>query len=466
MRAGVWAIIGGSALVLAVLAVVGYLALNPGPKAYASEEENFKYGSVGVQAASGLPYEIWRVLPDVCSNQAPTGGYAAFGMIFEPGHDAPIGMPLETVLVLRIGVNCALCHVGQVQDAPGAPPRLLVGAPNTRFDLQRYLRFVFACAASDRFNPDEILTQIQRHHIVNPIEGLLYRYVVIPQARKAILQQQSELNFMDRQPTWGPGRADGFNPAKAQVLHQTYDGSIDAVDIPALWNERAHAGFGFHWDAINTDLREVFLNSGIGNGASARSIDVKNLDRMRAFVMDLKPAAYPYPIDAALAARGKVVFEGSCAGCHALGSRKVGTPIDIQQIGTDRRRLDTWTLKALSGFQNITAYSWRYKHFRKTSGYASVSLDGIWARAPYLHNGSVASLNDLLTPPAQRPARFYRGNLVYDRVGVGFVSQGPAAQAGWVYETAQPGNSAQGHIYGTALPTPDRMALIEYMKGL
>ena len=466
MRKGRWAIIAGSALVLAALAVAGYCMLNPGPKTYASEEDNFKYGSVGVQAATGLPYEIWRVLPDVCAASAPAQGYRAFGMIFEAGHETPIGMPLETVIVPRIGVNCALCHVGQVEDAPGAPPRLLIGAPNTGFDLQRYLRFIFTCAGSDRFNADAILSQMKRHHGVNPIEGLLYRYVVIPQARKAILQHKSELSFMDRQPTWGPGRADGFDPAKAQVLRQPYDGSIDAVDIPALWNERAHAGFGLHWDGINTDLREVFLNSGIGNGASAKTIDVKNLDRMRAFVMDLKPAAYPYPINPALAAQGKTVFEAKCATCHAFGTGRTGTPINNIEVGTDPYRLSAWTPMALAGFRDITAYSWRYTHFRKTGGYAAVALDGIWARAPYLHNGSAPTLADLLTPPSQRPARFYRGNQVYDRVNVGFVSQVPGPMTAGIYDTAQPGNGSQGHVYGTDLPIQDRKALIEYLKGL
>ena len=59
-------------------------------------------------------------------------------------------------------------------------------------------------------------------------------------------------------------------------------------------------------------------------------------------------------------------------------------------------------------------YPWRFTHFRKTNGYANMPLDGVWLRAPYLHNGSAPSLRDLLEPPEARPKTFYRGYDVYD----------------------------------------------------
>ena len=60
---------------------------------------------------------------------------------------------------------------------------------------------------------------------------------------------------------------------------------------------------------------------------------------------------------------------------------------------------------------------YRFTHFRKTHGYANQPLDGIWARAPYLHNGSVPTLRDLLNAPSERPKAFYRGYDVFDRSG-------------------------------------------------
>ena len=75
-----------------------------------------------------------------------------------------------------------------------------------------------------------------------------------------------------------------------------------------------------------------------------------------------------------------------------------------------------------------TGKSWQFSHFRVSDGYANMPLDGLWLRAPYLHNGSVPTLRALLDPPAQRPTIFYRGYDVYDYANVGFVSSGPGAE--------------------------------------
>jgi hypothetical protein len=110
----------------------------------------------------------------------------------------------------------------------------------------------------------------------------------------------------------------------------------------------------------------------------------------------------------------------------------------------------------------------RFSRFRKTDGYANHPLDGIWARAPYLHNGSVPTLRALLDPPEQRPAMFYRGYDLFDQAGVGFVSD-VAEEGGrrfFLYDTALPGNWNTGHLWGTDLPAEDKDALVEYLKTL
>src|SRR3546814_17353322 len=74
-------------------------------------------------------------------------------------------------------------------------------------------------------------------------------------------------------------------------------------------------------------------------------------------------------------------------------------------------------------------------------------LDGLWLRAPYLHNGSVPTLRDLLKPAAARPKAFWRGDDVYDPVNVGFVTNVPAREGVefFRYDTTVPGNSNAGH---------------------
>lgn len=457
VRSAAWL---GAALIVAV--PVAYGALFPVPTRFAADEAHFKYGSVGVEAAQGVPYEVWRTLPGLCLPPAEReAGYRKFGMLFEDGHDSPIGMPLETAIVPRVGINCALCHVGRVAGPDGAL-RTLVGAPNTSLNLQAYLRFLFACVGSDRFTADAVLAENARlGGVLNPVQRALYRYAIIPQMKAAIADQARETAFMAGQSDWGPGRAPGFQPAKIHVLGQPFDGTLDVVDIPSLWAMQAREGQGLHWDGANSSLHEVFLSSGIGNGATGATIDLPSLARNEAWVRSLLAPAFPWPIDAARARAGRGVYAASCAACHAPGGERTGQVIPLRMAGTDRNRSDAFTPATAEGFAALSVYSWRYAGFRKTGGYITGPLDGIWARAPYLHNGSVPTLAALLTPPAARPTRFGRGGTRYDPVAVGF-----AGDSGVVFDTSLLGNAATGHDWGTDLPETDKRALIEYLKTL
>jgi hypothetical protein len=101
------------------------------------------------------------------------------------------------------------------------------------------------------------------------------------------------------------------------------------------------------------------------------------------------------------------------------------------------------------------------------SGYIAAFLDGIWLRAPYLHNGSVPTLRDMLKPVAERPKVFYRGYDVYDPVEVGFITQGPEAErAGTKFDVSERASGNHGHEFGTDLPAAEKNALIEYLKTL
>lgn len=100
--------------------------------------------------------------------------------------------------------------------------------------------------------------------------------------------------------------------------------------------------------------------------------------------------------------------------------------------------------------------------------YEARVLDGIWAAAPYLHNGSVPTLRDLLTAPADRPASFRPGPN-YDIEAVGMAAEQTAFDQ--VIETTgcdqlDSGNSRCGHDYGTSLSAADKSALLEYLKSI
>lgn len=101
--------------------------------------------------------------------------------------------------------------------------------------------------------------------------------------------------------------------------------------------------------------------------------------------------------------------------------------------------------------------------------YRARSLEGIWATAPYLHNGSVQNLYQLLLPAAQRKQQFYVGSRAFDPYHVGFRDH-PKKSAEicevTLLDTSLPGNSNQGHEYGTWMTHQQRLDLIEFLKTL
>jgi hypothetical protein len=139
----------------------------------------------------------------------------------------------------------------------------------------------------------------------------------------------------------------------------------------------------------------------------------------------------------------------------------------VSEVGTDPRRAEVWTAAANTAYGAYAARHEWASTFRTTGGYVAVPLEGLWLRAPYLHNGSVPTLVDLLEPGSRRPMRFWRGYDVFDPVNVGFIADGPAAQAsGTLFETHRPGNGNGGHEYGVTLAPDAKRALIEYLKTL
>jgi hypothetical protein len=101
---------------------------------------------------------------------------------------------------------------------------------------------------------------------------------------------------------------------------------------------------------------------------------------------------------------------------------------------------------------------------KQLTGYKSQPLAGVWSTAPYLHNGSVSSLYELLLPPEKRAKTFFVGNREFDPGKVGYRSK--EAEDLFEFETSIPANSNSGHEYGTKLSDEQRWDLVEYLKTL
>jgi|HubBroStandDraft_3_1064219.scaffolds.fasta_scaffold04885_2 mono/diheme cytochrome c family protein len=169
--------------------------------------------------------------------------------------------------------------------------------------------------------------------------------------------------------------------------------------------------------------------------------------RFRELVLWVKSSQVPqYPLEwnQAQVQTGKGLFDQHCGSCHAKDGKRQGTEIPIAEIGTDRLLASKL----------------------KLNGYVAQTLDGVWMRGPYLHNGSVPSVGELMKPPAQRAVTFYRGNNLLNRQDLGFVSD-LAQEKGLhfaLFDTRQTGNSNAGHQYGTELSDQDKKAILEYLK--
>ena len=458
------------------------------PPQFESAEEHFLYGSVGTEEERGIPYWIWLALPRAFPQYLPNpGGYASIGILARDGHEMPIGLSKTDIGVPRVGVNCAFCHTATVRSTPDAAPTFYPGAPAHQAGAREYMRFLAIAASDPRFTPGTILDEISRNTSLSLPDRLLYRFVLIPETRRALLQLGDDLGA-SRQP-WGRGRADIVDRFKTLIARPSADtpdigrprsDSIAAADAMPLWHLKGREAHGYLWDRSATSLADAVRAKALAAGASTRWMDIdahmwerddesqgSSLRRILEYLNDLQPPKYPFAIDGTLAAAGAATYAAACAQCHDAGGPRANSPIPIAEIGTDRHRLEAWSAESAQAFNDLGGeHPWKFSSFRGPSqGYVAPPLDGVWVSAPYLHNGSVPTLADLLEPPDSRPRRFSRGYDVYDQARVGFVASGADAERlGTTFDVTQPGNGNAGHTYGTTLPAGEKRALVEYLK--
>ncbi len=509
-----WVSIAWFVALAVVLLSVFYLAerfTRDRPVAYASDVDHFVHGSTGGEKMNGIPYWFWVALPELFPEYLPDKtagrGYSSFGMIYPEGADRRYALPLGMSMRNYRGIdvvylNCAACHIGTVRSAPGATPMVVPGMPAHQFNLGAWGTFLTTIIKDQKFTSQRLLDQIDAmqddpHRVIakpDLLNRLIFKYYAAYVMREKLTVLGQRLGFINTA-TWGPGRVDTFNAPKA-LLNFPMDKAerkelMGNVDFPSVWNQLPRKGMQLHWDGNNTSVDERNLSASFGTGAYPPILDTEGVLRMAKYLETAQPPAYPYGVNQALAAKGAPVYKEYCAGCHGTreapyrsnpsrGDELVGTVVPIAKIGTDRSRLDsyTWLLAVnqstlYAGYERDWGfdppYPQRFSHFRKTQGYANMPLDGIWLRAPYLHNGAVPNLRELLEPASARSKVFYRGNDVYDPLNIGFVSNVPAQDGHKFYtlDTTQWGNGNQGHegeAYGTNLPAIEKQALLEYLK--
>jgi len=442
----------------------------------ATPEMRFKYGSIGAENDAGIPYWIFYVLPRMFPEKLPgPGGYAAFGVAWEQGQELPVGFTKKVIGFPRVANTCATCHTASYRTRVDENPTYVIGGPGHTLNLEAFFRFLVDCAKDPRFNADNLLHEIQLVTRLSWLDRQIYRYALIPITKRRLLEREAQFAWIYRKdfPEWGRGRDDAMNLTKYFMLKSPMDDSVGPTDMPAIWNLKKYArpGTTLNFAGDSHDVHSVVIDSALGlMNARPKSNDefLRQVRWLEDYLSSLPPPKYPFPIDTALAAQGKPLFDGACASCHASG--KTGTRMALAGVDTDRARIDTWNgANAVAANRVVSDFGIQRKGLVEQDlvGYNPPFLDGLWLRAPYLHNGSVPTLRDLLNPPAQRPQVFWRGYDLYDPVNVGFVTRGADAERiGTRYDTRERANGNQGHVFGTTLLPMQKDALVEYLKTL
>jgi mono/diheme cytochrome c family protein len=197
-----------------------------------------------------------------------------------------------------------------------------------------------------------------------------------------------------------------------------------------------------------------------------------------AYISSIEAPTYPYAIDKPLAERGRIAFNRVCADCHGTYGTGGSYPerlVPIDEVGTDRVRLDALT----PAHRQAYGESWftdfgKLPNVADPGGYVAPPLDGIWASAPYFHNGSVPTLWHVLHPDHRPTVWTHRGE-GYDPLRVGpeikvFDELPPEVTAGWhrreYFDTRAFGKSSAGHLFPNQLSDDEKRAVLEYLKTL
>jgi hypothetical protein len=401
---------------------------------------------------------LWRDNPRVVAfGMAPNVAPAASGGPRQP---------------LRWTVNCLVCHTAEIDGV------VYFGAGTKTFD-ERWLGDALKRLTATPWRP---------------LFGEPADRTAIDDANRILMtHHHDKIDSLTR------ARSTAFAASHVELYMRPHQGRMPGVDevgrgdvkTPPLWHTAAKMPVG-RWYTDGSFHGPFPLMASSMELEKDRPFDELTRDVIPTIKQEftdviqyLRPPRFPYSIDTALAARGRELFmseEMGCSHCHGTydGRGHVAWPGVHVDMGTDRSRIDVVSDGFLAAFRAspIAAEG----TLAKSSGYAAPPLTGVWADFPYLHNGSVPTLYDLLGPVADRPSIFQvMAARHLDRVRVGQPRTiDPALGAigedqlrrrygddhDW-FNTRRPGSANTGHDVWSRIKTDaNRLALIEYLKSL
>ncbi|MFL5245493.1 MAG: hypothetical protein ACJ8FY_25645 [Gemmataceae bacterium] len=368
-----------------------------------------------------------------------------------PNGRYPMGMREDaTLLVKAIATDCLLCHGGSICG------KSYVGLGNSTLDFQAFAEELGKAQGGAGRTP---------FHFTN-VRG----------TSEAAAMAVFLLGF----------REPDLKLRKRPVNLELKDDLCE--DPPAWWLLKKKKTMYWTGGADARSVRSImqFMMSPL-NPPSVFEREEATFKDIQAYLLTLEPPKYPFSIDRNLANQGEKLFKNTCARCHGTYGENGTYPnkiVPLSEIGTDSKRYRGISEKFNAAY-NASWFAQENPGWfadgmptKPSAGYQAPPLDGIWATAPYFHNGSAPTVYDVLNSKG-RPRFFTRSfetdEAAYDKEKLGWkiqlLDRGadpklPAIEQRKIYDTTLPGRGNGGHTFGDKLTDQQRFAVIEYLKTL
>lgn len=415
---------------------------------------------------------------------------------------------------------------GTLSDIPGFVGAYYAALQATYGDAAKWSRFAARVASKAGTDNETLRTQVGQ-----ALETLAWGVAAAePHAALEVVSGPGRMDPLNRIGNYLLGQ-------RLLVAENVYASNAPA-NSPFLWDvwkfDWVHYNASFS-QPMSRNILQVLGNGGATNFVDAAgepvrgparwdtSIDFEALQELEDGYRKLSAPAWPRdlfgPYDKSQAVKGKALFAELCSSCHAprpyagRAARQAQLAVKLvplDAIGTDpahaqtfaERRYDasklTGSSDPISGSEGLVLITDKVKErgydklgytraqraaadgfgrrneVRGPLAYKARTLDGVWSTGPFLHNGSVPNIYELLSPVSERSSVFWVGNYEYDPVKLGHVSREFAG--GFRFDTTMPGNSNRGHefrngprgdgVIGRLLTHKERMAITEYLKAL
>ncbi len=254
-----------------------------------------------------------------------------------------------------------------------------------------------------------------------------------------------------------------------------------AVDVPPLWNTRFKNAL-FHPAAGRGDHARIMMTASLmctESVAEARALDAQ-FPHVRAYLQTLRPPPWPRDLNLGAVSRGRAIFRRDCVACHGThdptDTAFPNLVVALEEVGTDAALITADQFSPASRRWFSSSFMGETSRLEPAAGYLAPPLFGIWASAPYLHNGSVPTLQGVLHSPS-RP-KYWRSSrrlsdydddevgLKHETLNHGHSGEPIPSRRAQIYDTTLPTHGNAGHTFGDVLTQRQRMDLLEYLKTL